>query len=164
MGYPLSSYTRPGMVGGTAAGNFEERMRGLQQLVGKGKISGITTFDQRYARIQHNNVAYQHPRGGKAFYLRDATTKHQRETLGRIAQELFRGNTQALMISYVNKVERTASGDAPIELGNLKNSGSVGVKVGSGWIYRKPAKKARMTRAELNNRVRLSGYSAKRRA
>jgi hypothetical protein len=152
------------MVGGTSAGTFEQRMQELKQLVGPGKISGITTFDQRYARIQHNNVTYQHPRGGKAFYLRDATTRHQRETLGRIAQEVFRGNTQALMISYVNQVERTASGDAPIELGNLRNSGSVGVKVNSGWIYRKAAKKARMTRAELNSRVRLSGYGAKRRA
>lgn len=159
----LGFYTRPGSIGGATGGSFEDRMRELSNLVGKGKITGTITGDQIYAARQHNSPELSHPRGGEPFFLRDAFNAKQQEHLQRLALQLFSGNTQALFISFVNQVADVASAKAPIELGNLRKSFSTSVKVGGSYIYRKPAQRARMNKTELNSRVRAHHFEKLRR-
>lgn len=154
----VTSYTRPGMVGGSSGGSFEQRMRELSNLVGQGKITVRIRGDQAYMRRQHQGISLAHPRGGKPFFLRDALMNQYREFMQRVAQELFRGNTQVNFIRFGEKVADRAAHDTPKELLNLEKSFSVDVKVGGRFIYRRNAEKARMTRAQLNSRIRLYHY------
>lgn len=151
----MAGYTRPGMIGGSRPGNFAEQMEKLGKLVGDGKITSEITFDQAYARRQHQGLLYNHPRGGGPFYLRDALVSLHRTHLQRVAMELFRGNAQVLYIRLAEDVSEKAASNAPTELGNLRRSGSTAVKVGGRVIYKRPAAMHRMTRSELNGRVRL---------
>lgn len=156
----MSSYTRPGMVGGSTGGSFEERMRELGKLVGDGKITTRIKVDQAYARRQHQNILYAHPRGGGPFFLHNALMSLHKIHIQRVAQELFRGNAQVLYIRFGEDVAKRASDNAPIELGNLRRSFAVDVKVGGRFIYRRDADQRRLSRAELNNRVRLHHVEA----
>jgi len=159
----MSSYTRPGMVGGTSGGSFEQRMRELGKLVGDGKITTRIRVDQAYARRQHQNPLYTHPRGGGPFFLHNALMTLHRVHIQRVAQELFRGNAQVLYIRFGEDVAQRGSNDAPIELGNLRRSFAVDVKVGGRTIYRREAAQRRLSRAELNRRVRLHHVEALKR-
>lgn len=156
----MSSYTRPGMVGGTRPGSFEERMRELGRLVGDGKITTEIKVDQAYARRQHQNLLYTHPRGGGPFFLHNPFMALHKVHIQRVAQELFRGTAQVLYIRFGEDVANRGAQEAPTELGNLRRSFAVTVKVGGRVIYRRDAAQRRLTRAELNNRIRLHHIEA----
>jgi len=156
----MTSYTRPGMIGGTTGGSFEQRMSELKKLVGDGKITTRIRADQAYARRQHQNLLYAHPRGGGPFFLHNALMQLHKVHIQRVAQELFRGNAQVLYIRFGEDVARRAADNAPVELGNLRRSFAVDVKVGGRFIYRRDAAQRRLSRAELNARVRLHHIAA----
>jgi hypothetical protein len=156
----MTNYTRPGMVGGSSGGSFEQRMRELGRLVGDGKITTEIRVDQAYARRQHQNAFYVHPRGGGPFFLHNAFMALHKAHIQRVAQELFRGNAQVLYIRFGEDVASRGSADAPTELGNLRRSFAVTVKVGGRIIYRRDAAQRRLSRAELNSRVRLHHVEA----
>lgn len=151
----MTSYTRPGMVGGARGGSFEQRMRELSKLVGDGKITTTIKVDQAYARRQHQNPLYIHPRGGEPFFLHNALMQLHKVHIQRVAQELFRGNVQVLYIRFGEDVATRGASKTPIELGNLRQSFGVDVKVGGRIIYRRAPAQRRLSRAELNGRVRL---------
>lgn len=149
------AYTRPGMVGpSSAGGSFFERTEELKKLIGRGQISGEVKVSQVYARRQHQNPQYAHPNGGQAFYLRDALRGETRPHLQRTAQTLYRGGIQAEFIGFVERVENKAADLTPEELGTLKGSGSVKVKVGGATIYSRAARVAKLSRTALNKRIR----------
>ncbi len=148
------SYTRPGMVGGSSGGSFDERMAELSKLVGRGIVATEWSVNQLYARYQHHGAHLRHPGGGKAFFLRDALYRSHDGHLADVARQLFSGNVQALYIRYGEQVARKSSADTPVELGNLNRSDSVKVKVGGATVYHRPARQRRMTRAQLNARQR----------
>lgn len=150
----MTSYTRPGMVGGSSAGSFVSRMEELSKLVGAGKVETSVRFDQAYAGRQERNLLNNHPRGGGPKYLHNALINEHRTHMERVAMELFRGNTQVLYIRLGENISTKAAANAPIELGNLRQSGSVKVKVGGRNIYVREAARRRLTRTELNSRVR----------
>jgi hypothetical protein len=146
------------MVGGATGGSFEQRMTELGKLVGTGKIQTKVRFAQAYAARQERSDFYDHPRGGKAHFLRDALLSAHKEHIQRVAQELFRGNTQVRYIQLGEKVAEKAAGDAPVELANLRRSGAIKVLVGGRTIYERPAQQRRLTRRELNDRVRARHF------
>lgn len=150
----MTSYTRPGMVGGSSPGTFVDRMQELSKLVGTGKVETIVRFDQAYAGRQERNLLNNHPRGGGPKFLHNAIVGEHRTHIERVAMELFRGNTQVLYIRLGENVANRAAASAPIELGNLRQSGAVKVKVGGRNIYVREAAQRRLTRTELNSRVR----------
>lgn len=156
----MTSYTRPGMVGGARPGSFEARMNELSKLVGDGKITTTVRVDQAYARRQHQNPLYAHPRGGEPFFLHNALMALHKVHIQRVAQELFRGNAQVLYIRLGEDVAQRGSTNTPRELGNLARSYAVTVKVGGRIIYRRDPEQRRLTRAELNGRVRLHHIEA----
>ena len=134
------------------AGTFEPRMRELAMLVGRGRITARTKFDQIYARRQHQTASFAHPNGGEAFFLRNHLQATANEHLQVVAMQLFRGNVQARFIEYAEKLSK--GGNVPAELGTLRGSGSAEVLVGGAYIYRRPARIRRMSRRELNSRIR----------
>jgi hypothetical protein len=136
-------------------GTFEARMRELSGLVGKGVIEAKVDVKQLYAQRQHQGANYAHPRGGQAFYLRDALMGTYREHLQRVAMALFTGGTRQQFISYSEQLARESSKRTPVELGNLKKSESATVKEQGRIIYRRPAKQPKMSRKQLNSRIRL---------
>jgi len=156
---PVTSYTRPGMVGGSSPGSFFDRMEELSRLVGTGKIETRVTVSQAYAARQERSEFYDHPRGGKAHALRDALYEKHRVHIQRVAQELFRGNTQVLYIRFGEDVSSKYSTDAPVELNHLRRSAAVRVLAGGRTIYLRPASQRRLTRRELNDRVRLHHFA-----
>lgn len=155
----MTSYTRPGMVGGNRPGSFVERMEELSRLVGTGKIETRVTVAQAYAARQERSDSYEHPRGGKAHALRDALFEKHKPHLQRVAQELFRGNTQVLYIRFGEDVAAKYGSDAPLELNNLRRSAAVKVLAGGRTIYARPAAQRRLTRRELNARVRAHHFA-----
>lgn len=154
----MTSYTAPGMVGGSRPGSFEQRMRELSDLVGTGKIQTKIRVDQAYAARQERSDFYEHPRGGKAHALRDALFEKHRAHHQRVAQELFRGNVQVLFIRLGEDVANQYSLDAPIELNNLRRSAAVTALANGRTIYKRPAGQRRLTRRELNSRVRAHHF------
>lgn len=154
----MASYTAPGMVGGSRGGSFEQRMRELGELVGSGKIETKVRVDQAYAARQERSEFYDHPRGGKAHALRDALFEKHKVHIQRVAQELFRGNTQVLYIRFGEDVASKYGSDAPVELNNLRRSAAVKVLASGRTIYARPATQRRLTRRELNSRVRAHHF------
>lgn len=136
------------------AGNFEERIQTLSRLVGRGIISLELKVDQVYAAYQHFRADLSHPGGGQAYYMRDAVLSSYDALYQDVAAELFSGNVQALFIRHGERMAGKTADNTPVELGNLRRSGSVTVKVGGGVIYRRPAAVARMSRSTLNRRKR----------
>lgn len=155
----MTNYTRPGMVGGNQPGSFVERMEELSRLVGTGKVETRVKVAQAYAARQERSEFYDHPRGGKAHALRDALFEKHKPHLQRVAQELFRGNTQVLYIRFGEDVAAKYGTDAPLELNNLRRSAAVKVLAGGRTIYARPASQRRLTRRELNARVRLHHFA-----
>lgn len=136
-------------------GTFEARMRELSDQVGQGTIEAQVKVSQLYAQRQHQGAHFNHPRGGEAFYLKNALMANYREHYQRVAMELYRGNVQALFIRFGERVASDSSKRTPVELGNLKESDSVKVKVQGRVIYSRPARKPKMSRTQLNRRIRL---------
>jgi len=164
MGDPLMvNYTRPGMVGSTRPGSFVERMEELKKLVGTGRIETTIRVDQVYAYRQHQHPEFSHPRGGQAFYLRKALFEVAPQYFARLQQELIRGNVQVLFIRLGEAVAEKSRSYTPIELGNLRRSDSVVTKVGGRVIYRREAAQRRLSRTELNSRVRARHTDALKR-
>jgi hypothetical protein len=155
----MANYTSPGMVGGNRPSSFVERMEELGRLVGTGKIETRVTVAQAYAARQERSDFYDHPRGGKAHALRDAILEKHKVHIQRVAQELFRGNTQVLYIRFGEDVSAKYGTDAPLELNNLRRSAAVKVLAGGRTIYTRPAAQRRLTRRELNARVRLHHFA-----
>lgn len=155
----MANYTRPGMIGGTRPGSFTDRMEELGRLVGTGVIETRVTVSQAYAARQERSDHYEHHRGGKAHALRDAILEKHKAHIQRVAQELFRGNTQVLYIRFGEDVSGKYSQDAPVELNNLRRSAAVKVLAGGRTIYARPAAQRRLTRRELNARVRAHHFA-----
>jgi hypothetical protein len=151
----MASYTRPGSVGGTTGGSFNDRMTELKKLVGTGKIEASLTVSQAYAQYQHEGVGLAHPRGGEAHFLTNALNATYKELYSRVAQGLFRGNVQQDFIKYTDTLNTATADRTPVELDNLRRSGASAVKVGGRFIYQRAAAQRKLTRSELNNRVRL---------
>lgn len=149
------SYTRPGMGGPAAkSGDFVEGIEELKKLIGRGLISGEIKVSQLYARRQEMSAHYAHPRGGQAFFLRDALRAEVNPTLNRVARGLYNGGIQADMITFVEHVASGAVDRMPQELGTLKGSTSTKVKVGGSVIFAQPARIAKLSRTALNRRIR----------
>lgn len=69
--------------------NAIEGLERLARAVGSGNISAICTVDQPYAQIQHENLDWQHPRGGQAKYLEVPLFANYAELMRIIASSLI---------------------------------------------------------------------------
>ncbi|WP_190824679.1 hypothetical protein [Saccharopolyspora pogona] len=137
------------------AGDFSERIRELAERVGDGDLQGRLVIDQIYARRQHEELTWRHPRGGQAKYLEQPLHTEHRRYLQNIADAVLdeRGPAPA-MAEAMEDLSRQVEVHAPIEYSNLRESGHPMVKDDGRTVYDRPPKQRRLTEQELKEQRR----------
>lgn len=77
----------------------------LARAVGSGEISAVCTVDQPYAQVQHEELAWQHPRGGQAKYLEGPLFAHYDELMRIIARSLITASGSDIVGGMVRAAE-----------------------------------------------------------
>lgn len=123
----------------------------LLDRVGDGLLRGRLKDDQVYAQYQHERLDLKHPRGGKARYLADPLMAEHQQYYAHMAENALEpdGLLQA-MIDAVQSLNGSMSQQAPVDLNNLRRSGTESVWDNGQLAYRKPAEQKRLSREELN--------------
>lgn len=141
-------------------GTFGERIQELIEQVGHGHLKGTVEVDQVYAHYQHENPQFEHPRGGKAFYLRDPLFANADRYMVKLAEKAITRTGSELKDGMVENMEDLSGrvrDEAPIEFGNLKESGHPKVKSDGVTVYDRPPVSPRLTEAEIRALQRGSG-------
>lgn len=134
---------------------FAERIDALRTLTGRGaRLTGTCTVDQRYAKAQHEHGEWHHPRGGRAFYLRDPLFSGYREYLADYARTVLTDGGQPAMKRSMEHLADQVELTAPVEWNDLRKSGHPQVTVGERTVYDRAPKAARLTAQELKAKSR----------
>lgn len=106
-------------------GTFAARITELQELVGKGRISGSVEVDQVYAHYQHERMDLRHPRGGGPGYLRNPLFQRAREFIQRVGSRFDDGRVgmDEAMGWAMEQLCVEVMVNAPVEFSDLKFSG-----------------------------------------
>lgn len=137
------------------SGTFSERIAELRHLVGDGqRLQGTVTVDQRYAKYQHEHAELHHPRGGRAFYLREPLFDGYRDYLADYARTVLADGGQPAMRRSMEHLSNQVELTAPVEWNDLRKSGHPQVTVGERTVYDRPPKAARLTAEELKAKSR----------
>lgn len=136
-------------------GTFSERIAELRHLTGNGqRLAGVCTVDQRYALIQHEELSYRHPRGGRAKYLEAPLFDHYRDYLGDYAKTVLANGGQPAMRRSMEHLSDQVEILAPVEFADLRKSGHPTVTLGGRTVYDRPPKQRRLTDEELRAKSR----------
>ena len=136
---------------------FEERVDEIIARIGRGRIKGQVKVDQVYAHYQHEGASFKHPRGGKAYYLRDPLYQKHGEYLQAIATGLLHGRRMVdLMAEQMEKLSMEVYENAPREWEDLRASGNPIVKDDGVTVYDRPPMVRRLTEEELRIKGHLS--------
>lgn len=128
---------------------------GIQDLIDRTAgppIQSRVTVDQIYAQDQHETMYYRHPRGGGPKYLEGPLFAQHPKWIQEFANGLLREGSDAergwggVGRSLVNQLPKSA----PVEFGDLRQSGSLTVRAGSRVVISEPAKQKRLSEAELD--------------
>jgi hypothetical protein len=140
-----------------ASGTFSERIDALRHMVGDGaRLTGVCTVDQRYAKAQHEHGEWHHPRGGRAFYLRDPLFNGYRDYLDDYAKTVLHDGGQPAMKRSMEHLSDQVELTAPVEWNDLRKSGHPSVEQGGRTIYDRAPKAARLTTEELKAKSRAT--------
>lgn len=128
---------------------------GIDDLIdrtGGPKVKATVTVNQPYAQDQHETLFYRHPRGGQAKYLEGPLMQNHPEWIQKFANRLLvRGTNAASEWGGVGRsLVRQLPKTAPVEFGDLRNSGALTVKEGNRVIIEEPAKQPRLSESELD--------------
>lgn len=155
---------------------FFARIDELANRVGDGHLIGVVEVNQVYAHRQHEELLWEHPRGGKAKYLEDPMVGGSEAHARTLAKHLLDPEGPRLgMQEVVEDVARDVYDDAPREFGDLRNSAHPSVvsgghvnhldegKVqvdGGEIVYDRPPLVPRLDETELRekNRLRDAGH------
>lgn len=139
---------------------FAEGVKELDELVGRGKLTGKLVVDQIYAKYQHERLDLRHPRGGSARFLAGPLFTNHRSYLERLAKAALTGELERAMLDCVESLNGSMSAAAPINHNNLRRSGSPRVtSEGQLVAYREPQQR-RLTEQELKALRRRGGHRA----
>lgn len=128
--------------------DFQERMRYLSQQIGTRQIRAQCVVNQPYAKIQHENLDYQHPNGGRAKYLGGPLVERHQELLQHIANRTITEKGSDLgdaMVDTAEKLSEFVSNNAPIDTGELYRSGSPSVIDKGIETYNRPPEQPRLS-------------------
>lgn len=106
------------------ANTFNSQMRSLQRSVGEGDLIASVTFDQVYAKYQHEVLELNHPRGGGPKYLENAMKDKYVRYLRGLAESVRDGSTRQTMIEIAEDLAGESARRAPVEEGTLRASAS----------------------------------------
>lgn len=124
----------------------------LLDRTGGAKVKATVTVNQPYAQDQHETMYYRHPRGGGPKYLESPLMARHPGWIQDFANDLLKPGTDAARRwggvgrALVRELPKTA----PVEFGDLRNSGALTVKEGGSVIINEPAKQDRLSEAELD--------------
>lgn len=129
--------------------DFDERMAELAELVGSGNLAGSVEVDQVYAQFQHEGLDLKHPNGGQAKYLEEPLYANADSYMERLADAVLEGGLDQAMIQNVENLSGEVEKKAPIDLGNLRESGHPVVTSNGVTVYDRPPIQRRLTEEEL---------------
>lgn len=132
-----------------ADSSFDDRIRELADKVGTGSLKGSLEVSQLYALAQHENLSYRHPRGGQAEFLRQPLLDRHGDYLQKIADALLDGGAADAMADAMEDLSGQVERLAPIELGNLRQSGHPTVTDKGATVYDRAPIQHRLTEQEL---------------
>lgn len=137
-------------------GTFKDRMQDLSDTVGTGKMTGSVVVDQAYAQFQHESLQLRHPNGGKAKFLYEPLVMNHGQYYQMVADSLLdAGGPKIGMAKAMDYLSAEVFLNAPVELGDLRRSGSPSVYDGQERVYHKPPIQRRLSAAELEAKEEL---------
>ena len=135
---------------------FDARITKLQERVGtQPQIVGSVVVDQIYAKFQHEALYLKHSSGGRAKYLYGPLVENHRSYLQMIASELLNVGPRDPMQRAMDYLSAEVWLNAPVELGDLRRSGSARVHDGADRVYYRPPIQPRLTPSQMKEKERL---------
>lgn len=128
--------------------DFQERMKYLSQQVGTKQIKSECVVDQAYAKIQHENLSYRHPNGGRAKFLSGPLLERHQELLQHIANRTITEKGSDLgdaMIDTAESMGGFVQNNAPIDTGELYRSDNPRVLDKGVVTYDRPPEQPRLS-------------------
>jgi hypothetical protein len=122
---------------------FHKGFEKLEKQVGDGVLRGELVFNQPYAAKQHNDLSYDHPRGGGAGYVTKPQMRFWRRWYEMLAKDVLRGSLNRAMQDVVDEWAERASSEAPVESTQLRKSANPRVYDDKVEVYNKPPKAPR---------------------
>lgn len=130
-------------------GDFDDRMAELAARVGRGKLTGSVEVDQVYAQFQHERLDLKHPNGGQAKYLEEPLYANTDRYMERLTEAVLGGDLNQAMIQNVEHLSGQVEKKAPVDLGNLRESGHPVVVSDGVTVYDRAPVQRRLTEQEL---------------
>lgn len=127
-------------------GDAIERIEHLIQAVGDGDIVARNEVNQAYAQIQHENLEYSHPRGGRAKYLEGPLYENYPQMMQTVADSLITRNGSDIakgMTDAAEQMSKWVEDNAPRLDNTLRYSSHIQVTDNGNEIYDRPPKKPR---------------------
>lgn len=124
-------------------GTWRQRLDELARNVGDGDLVGQYKVDQRYAAYQHVH-RLRHPRGGQKDYVSDPLKARNSSWYRGIARVFLHGGAELAMAQALEDLDRQVGVLAPVDLNNLRQSGSITVLSAGRPVYVRPARIARL--------------------
>jgi len=133
-------------------GTFVERIGHLAREIGFGDLRGRVEFDQIYAAYQHNDLSLKHPHGGQGNYLGGTLLENSGRYMRMLADMAVTPDGSQLedaMVAVVEDLSARSESRAPIQFGNLRNSGHPSVTDRGSVVYDRPPRSPRLSEAEI---------------
>jgi hypothetical protein len=130
---------------------FADRIDELKAMVGTGDLVGKVEVAQIYAQRQHEELSWNHPRGGQALYLQAPLMENYSRYLQSYADRLLEdGGEHSVVDSMENLAEEGGVATrAPVLYSNLRASGHPSVTSDGATIYDRPPRQHRLSEEEL---------------
>ena len=101
---------------------FEEGIDELLEATPVGFLVGSVEMDQVYAHYQHEHPEFKHPRGGQAFFLRDALYTQIDMIMTALALSVTKKRLPQAMAEGMERVSDLAYQLSPVEYTPLRRS------------------------------------------
>ena len=124
-------------------GDFDVKFDELMAEIGRGVLKATVTFDQAYAKRQHEDMSFKHPHGGGPQYLRRALYEYVDEYMTIIAGRGLT-NVKQSMTLVAEELARHASDNAPKRTAHLSNSDHATCTDNGVTYYDRPAPVGRL--------------------
>lgn len=125
---------------------------------GNGDLVGHVVVDQAYAQNQHQSFWFNHPDGGKPFYLRDPLFANAARYMQMVADTAItrRGlEPEKGMADAMENLSDRVYDEAPWEFADLRASGHPFVTDGQHTVYDRTPHVHRLSKAELRIKAEL---------
>lgn len=123
---------------------YRQRLDQLARNVGDGTLTGRYWVDQRYAAYQHVHKHLRHPRGGGPGYVSSPLLARHGAWYRGIAAGFLHGHAVVRMAQSLEDLDRQVTALAPVDLNNLRQSGSIAVLANGRPVYVRRAFVARL--------------------